>query len=162
MFNTLFANDVRQTMESFRRSVDRLFDEVYSSPARQTGSGETKRSEWTFSPVLETAWNDQHLLIRAILPGVKQEDVRVNVQGNQLVLEGERRQPAEFEKNGWPQLSYGKFYTAVTLPNGLDLEKVACHLHEGVLDIRLPIAEAMKPRQIQIQAEGSSQRTISA
>jgi HSP20 family protein len=160
MFNTLFANDVRQTMESFRRSVDRLFDEVYSSPARQTGSTEARRAEWTFSPVLETAWNDTNLLIRAILPGVKQEDVHVNVQGNQLVLEGERKQPEEFGKNGWPQLSYGKFYTAVTLPSGLDLEKIACQLHDGVLDIRLPIAEAMKPRQIRIQTEGSSQKAL--
>jgi HSP20 family protein len=162
MFNTLFANDVRQTMESFRRSVDRLFDEVYNSPARTTGSSESRRDEWTFSPVLETAWNDHNLLIRAIVPGVKQEDVKVNVQGNQLVLQGERRQPEEFTKNGYPQLSYGKFYAAVTLPNGLDLDKIACQLHDGVLDIRLPIAESMKPRQIQIQTEGAGQKAISA
>jgi HSP20 family protein len=151
MFNTMLSNDIRQTLDHFRRSVDRLFEDA-NAPARSTG--ETARPEWTFSPAVETAWTDHELLLRAIVPGVAEKDLRVSVQGSQLLLEGERRQPENFGRNGWTHLTYGKFQTAVTLPNGLDLEKVNCRLHDGVLDIRVPIAESMKPRQIQIETGG--------
>ena len=65
-------------------------------------------------------------------------------------LEGERKTPEGFDKNTFPQLSYGKFYTSVSLPAGLDLDKLNCRLHDGVLDIQVPVAEQMKPRQVQI------------
>jgi HSP20 family protein len=159
MFNTMFNTDVRRTLDDFRRSVDQLFDNLGSAPAR---SGEQQgRSEWTFSPVLESAWTDHALHVRAIVPGVADKDLSVNVQGNQLILEGERRRPEQFGNNAWTQLAYGKFYTAVTLPNGLNLEKVACRLHEGVLDIEIPVAEAMRPRQIQIET-GEGRKAINA
>ena len=158
MFNTMLSNDVRHTLDHFRRSVDRLFDDVYS-PAR---SGEGQSASWAFSPLLETAWTENELLLRAIVPGVVEKDINVHVQGNQLVVEGERRQPEQFQKNAWTQLSYGKFQTIVSLPNNLNLEKVVCQLRDGILDIRIPIAEAMKPRQIQINAGGDHQKSISA
>ena len=159
MLNTMFSNDIRQPLDNFRRSVDRLFDDVYSSPARSTG--ETGRQEWTFSPVLESAWTNNSLHLRVILPGVSEKDVRVNVQGNQLTIEGERRRPEYFDNNAWTQLSYGNFSTAVTLPNGLNFETVKCRLHDGVLDVEIPVAESMKPRQIQIET-GDSRKAISA
>ncbi len=70
------------------------------------------------------------LRLRAILPGVSQNDLKVSVRNNQLILEGEG-----FDKNMFPPLSYGKFYTSVSLPAGLDLDKLNCRLHDGVLDI---------------------------
>lgn len=160
MFPTMFSSDVRQTLDHFRRSVDRLFDEVYSAPAR-SGGEQQNRSEWTFSPVIETAWTDQALFLRAILPGVPEQDVHVNVQGNQLTIEGERRRPDEYGKNAWTQLSYGRFATSVTLPSGLDLDGVKCRLHDGVLDVAIPVAETMKPRQIRIET-GEDRKAIGA
>ena len=76
------------------------------------------------------------------------------MQNNQLVIEGERKVPEGFTKNAYTQLAYGKFYTAVTLPTGLDVDHVRCELRNGILDIQIPIAEASKPRQIQIQTGG--------
>ena len=85
----------------------------------------------------------------------------------QLVISGERKAPEDFLKNGHTQLVYGKFYTSVTLPGGLEVDKVNCQLQDGVLDISIPVAEAMKPRQIPIQTAGQQktidqQKTISA
>jgi HSP20 family protein len=147
MFSTMLSSDVRQTLDQFRRSVDRLFDEAYTGT--QNGS---QNQDWSFSPVIESAWTDSEVHLRAILPAVAEKDINVNVQGNQLVIQGERRKPEHFEKNSWTQLSYGRFQTAVSLPNGLNLDQVKCRLHDGVLDIRIPVAETMKPRQIQIQS----------
>ena len=99
--------------------------------------------------------------LRAILPGVTEKDVNVSIQNNQLVIEGERKAPEGFEKNTFTQLAYGAFYAALTLPTGLDVDHVRCHLHNGVLDIQVPILEASKPKQIQIQT-GELRRAISA
>ena len=117
--------------------------------------------QWSFSPMIETAWGDSALNLRAILPGVAQHDLKVSVQNNQLILEGERRTPESYKHNAQTQLSYGKFYAALSLPNGLNVDKLTCRLQDGVLDIQIPVSEQMKPRQIQIQS-GESRKSITA
>lgn len=162
MLNTLLPNDVRQTFDQFRRSVDQMFDNFYGYQTQQPASTNAGSAQgWTFSPVIESGWNDDFLSLRAILPGVSDKDIQVNVQNNQLVIEGERRMPEGFEKSAWTQLAYGKFYAAVTLPAGLDVDHVHCRLHNGMLDIQVPILETSKPRQIQIKT-GPEQRAIAA
>jgi HSP20 family protein len=167
MLNTVLSNDIRQTLEHFRRSVDDMFDKFSGYPAEWATGTPAEGTEWTFSPVLETAWDDNMLHLRAILPVVRQNDVNVSLQGNQLVISGERKAPEGLANNGYTQLVYGKFYTAVTLPNGLETDKVNCQLQDGVLDISIPVAESMKPRQIQIHSVGQQKaveqhKTISA
>ena len=92
---------------------------------------------------------------------MSQNELKVSVQNNQIVVEGERKAPENFGKHHYTQLAYGRFYSAVTLPSGLDLDKLQCRLHDGVLDIQIPISEQMKPRQIQIQT-GESRKSITA
>lgn len=158
MLNTMFTNDIRQTLDHFRRSVDQLFDNVYGHEGQRPALGENR--EWTFSPVLESAWTDNHLHLRAIVPGVSQRDVKVSLNNNQLIIEGERKMPENWNREAWTQLAYGKFYTAVTLPTGLDVEKLNCRLNDGVLDIQVPVSEARKPRQIQVNVGGEGQKAI--
>jgi HSP20 family protein len=161
MLNTLFTNDVRQTLDQFRRSVDQMFDNFYgyqASPTAATASGERT---WTFSPVVESGWNDNYLNLRAILPGVWEKDLQVSVQNNQLVIEGERKAPEGFDKNAFTQMAYGKFYVALTLPTGLDVDHVNCRLQNGILDIQVPIIEASKPKQIKIQT-GEERKALHA
>src|ERR1044072_1963736 len=97
MLSTLFTNDVRQTLDQFRRSVDQMFENFYGQ-ATPTGSASTGERSWTFSPVVESGWNDHYLNLRAILPGVPENDVRVSVQINQLIIEGERKATERGEK----------------------------------------------------------------
>jgi HSP20 family protein len=157
--NTMLGSDIRQTLEHFRRSVDQVFDNFYGSTTERSAPAQNR--DWTFSPVLESAWNDNHLLLRAVLPGVTQNDVKVTLNNNQLVIEGERKMPDGWSRDTWTQLVYGKFYAAVTLPTGLDVDKLNCRLHDGVLDIDIPVAEGRRPRQIRIQT-GEQQKAISA
>ena len=112
MLSTLFTNDVRQTLDQFRRSVDQVFDNFYGQTPSATVNATGERA-WTFTPVVESGWNDQFLNLRAILPGVAEKDLTVSVQNNQLVIEGERKAPEGFDKNAFTQLAYGKFYTAL-------------------------------------------------
>ena len=159
MLSTLFANDVRQTLDQFRRSVDDMFDNVYGqAPAGGNAAG---ARSWAFTPVVESAWNDEFLTLRAILPGVSENDVHATVENNQLIIEGERKVPEGFDKNAFTQLAYGKFYSALMLPTGLDVEHVTCRLSNGVLEIQVPILESSKPKSIQIQT-GEERKSINA
>ena len=163
MISSVFTGDVRQTLDQFRRSVDQMFQNFYGLPS-ETGRTETmgQGSEWKFSPAVESAWSDTALTLRVILPGVKQNDLRVSVQNNQLTIEGERKAPEAFQKNAYTQLAYGRFYAAMTLPAGLDYNKLSCRLHDGILEIQLPVSEQMKPKQIQIQTGDHERKSISA
>ena len=162
--NNAIANDFRQTLDHFRRTVDQMFGSVYGEQNAAPREG-TREAERVFSPAIESAWTDHVLYLRAIVPGVSQNDLKVSLNSNQLILEGERRRPEGWESNSWTQLAYGKFQTSVTLPNGLDYDKLNCRLHDGVLDISIPVSEARRPRQIQVQVgsgEDDGQKTISA
>jgi HSP20 family protein len=161
MTNTFLAGDARQTLDYFRRSVDQLFDNFYGGSADTGRAMQSNGGQWAFSPVIETAWGDASLHVRAIVPGVAQQDLKVSVQNNQLVLEGERRAPETYKNNAHTQLAYGKFYTAITLPSGLNVDKLNARLQDGVLDVQIPVSEQMKPRQIQIQS-GENRKGISA
>jgi HSP20 family protein len=157
MLSTLSTNDVRQTLDEFRRSVDQMFDNFYQTTATASIGDRT----WRFSPMVESGWSESHLNLRAILPGVSEKDVRVTVQNNQLVIEGERKTPEGFDKNAFTQLAYGRFYAALNLPVGLDLDQVNCRLHNGILEIQVPILESNKPKQIPINT-GGGQKAIGA
>jgi len=163
MTSSVVTGDIRQTLDHFRRSVDQLFENFYGFPAESARGGAmaTGSQQWTFSPAVETAWGDTTLNMRVIVPGVPQQDVKVSVQNNQLVIEGERKPPEGFKQNAHTQLAYSKFYTAVTLPNGLDLDKLSARMRDGVLDIQIPVSEQMKPRQVQIQS-GEGRKSIGA
>jgi HSP20 family protein len=164
MISSVLTGDVRQTLEQFQRSVDQMFQNFYGLPSetgRSTPIG--TGSEWRFSPAVESAWTDTSLTLRVILPGVTQNDVKVSVQNNQLIIEGERKAPDAFQKNTHTQLAYGRFYTAVTLPAGLDLNKLNCHLRDGILEVQIPVSEQIKPKQIQIlTGEPQQRKSISA
>jgi HSP20 family protein len=161
MLNTILATDVRQTLDRFRSSVDEMFDSFYGYRGQPSADADSRDRVSIFSPLIESGWSENSLNLRAILPGVSESDVRVSVQNNQLIIEGDRKLPEGFEQRAYRQLAYGQFYTAVTLPSGLDGEHIECNLHHGVLDIRVPVAEASKPRQIHIQT-ANQQKSVPA
>lgn len=161
MTSGMLTGDVRQTLDQFRRTVDQMFETIYGYPSESGRTTGTQGSQYRFSPAVESAWSDNSLHLRAILPGVTQNDVKVSVQNNQLVLEGERKLPEGFDKNAFTQIAYGRFYSAISLPTGLDLNKLTCRLHDGILDVQIPVAEQMKPRQIPIQS-GEQRKGITA
>jgi HSP20 family protein len=157
MFDTILARDIRQTLDEFRRSVDQLF----SSFDAGRSAGTSNNTSFTLTPVVESFWTGHKVLLRAVIPGVTDKDVSLSVQNGRIVVEGERKAPEGWGENARTLMTYGKFHTAIPLPNGLDLDKVSCRLHNGVLDIEVPVAEQMKPRQIPINS-ADSQRTIAA
>src|SRR5581483_8917621 len=119
MFNTLFDRSVARMLESFRRSVDQLLDDFYG-PAH-VGT-EARGIEYAFSPMIESGRSADSLFLRAILPGVSDNDVKVSVRNKELLIEGERKAPAEWNGVANLQMRYGKFYWSLPLPDGVDLD----------------------------------------
>ncbi len=92
-------------------------------------------------------------VVRAEIPGVRPEDISVTVEGHQLTITGERR-PPQADRRGYHrrERAWGKFSRSVRLPEDLDLGKVEAQYRNGMLTLRLAVAEAAKPRQISIHA----------
>ncbi len=138
----------------------RSLDELFSGPFATTTPG---NQEVSFVPSFEAGWTDEKLNLRVILPGVSEKDVRISVQGYQLLVEGERKAPEGFSTNGgFSSLPYGKFFRAIDLPSRLDLDKVNCRLRDGVLDIEIPVKAEMKPRVIPIDTGYEERKALAA
>ncbi len=157
----MFARTIFDELNDIRRTFDRAFDQY----ASHRGASAGERPEYAFVPAVETGWTEDNLNLRVVLPGVAQNDLKMTVQGHTLTIQGERRPPEKFGKEGmvYNQIAYGKFERSLELPDGLDVEHLQAHLHDGVLDIRVPIAQAVKPREVKIAVGSSPEaKTIAA
>jgi HSP20 family protein len=116
--------------------------------------GEPELAVW--APEIEVFDREGEFVVRADLPGLKKEDVRVEVTENALILEGERRKEHEERREGFyrSERSYGRFSRAVPLPEGVDTEKVEAEFKDGVLEVRLPAPkrQSQQRRQIEIRS----------
>jgi HSP20 family protein len=114
--------------------------------------GEMERAMWT--PQIETFEREGQLVVRADLPGLTKDDVRVEVTENALTIQGERRQEREEERGGYyrSECSYGKFYRSIPLPEGVNAEQAKASFRDGVLEITVPAPQlAQQRRQIEIK-----------
>ena len=127
------------------REMDRLFASNGTGTGRSISAG-------TY-PALNVWEGADHLYAEAELPGFCGDDLEVYVTGNQLTIQGERRQP-EKEGGTWhrQERGYGKFSRMVELPGELDGNNVSAEFKNGVLMITLPKSEAVKPRRIDVKA----------
>ena len=157
MLTRNFLTDVND----LRRSFDQIFDSVWNAPPARSAR---PKAEWAFLPPVESGWTDDYLNLRLVVPGVTEKDLQVTVQGNQLYVQGERKAPENFGKEGYvcTTIPYGRFEQVLDLPAGLDVDKLQAHLHDGLLDLRIPLASAMKPKQISISTQGGESKKLVA
>ena len=121
-----------------------------ATPTAPVGLG---RAAWT--PQVEVFRRGDELVVRADLPGMRKEDVKVDVQPNQLVLQGQRTWENEEEREGVlrSERRYGSFYRAIPLPEGVRAEEAHASYRDGVLEITMPAPEN-QPRGRRLQIEG--------
>jgi len=140
---------------TLRSAMDRLFEESFVRRPFGTGF-----DGMTSLPLDATSTKDA-LLVEAALPGIKPEDVDITVENGTLTIRGtyrEERREGEGE-NLLSEIRRGSVYRTVTLPSGLEVDKATATFEHGVLKLRIPKAEAIKPRQIRISptVEGSAE-----
>lgn len=154
---------LRQMTSELDTVFDRPFDIAFRRPSllpRTAPAGE----RW--APQIDVFERDNRLVTKVDLPGLKKEDVTVEVTDGHLSISGERKSETEEEKDNVYRCerSYGRFFRAVPLPDGAKLEDVKATFTDGVLEVSVPLpakAEA-KPRTVRIEEPAKSAKSAAA
>lgn len=129
--------------DQLREEMDRMFE---AAPLVRPGLMPW-RAELTFVPALEIAEKDNALVVKADLPGMKKEDVKVEVAPEGLTIMGERKEEKEEKREGYfrTERLYGSFERFVPLPDGAVLDKAVANFKDGVLEVKVPLGTVPKP-----------------
>jgi HSP20 family protein len=141
---------------SLQNEMNRLFNTVFDTPV--PGNGGTAMRRWV--PSMDLVETDDHFVLRADLPGMGEDDVKIEFEDGTLTVSGERKAEHESQNEGYYRVerAFGAFSRTLTLPKGIDAERVTAGFDRGVLEVRIPKPEERKPRRIEIG--GSAQQTI--
>ena len=139
-------------MVSLRHAMDRLFEDSFVTPLgwRTISGGDA------ITPALDVHEIDDHIVVSAALPGVKPDDVEITMVGQTLTLRGEFRAADEVQGDQYlyRERRYGTFNRTLQLPVRVEGDQAEATFTDGVLTLRIPKAEEVKPRQIRITAGG--------
>lgn len=141
---------------TLREAMNRLFDDALIDAA---GGGEGGRLSG-LAPQLDVSEGDEEYIVSVALPGVKPDDVEITVDRGTLAIRGELRADQEIkdEQYLYRERSFGKFTRSITLPDQVQADAAEANFENGILRLRLPKAEELKPRRIRIA--GAENRAI--
>ncbi|KYF62154.1 Hsp20/alpha crystallin family protein [Sorangium cellulosum] len=161
---------VRRMMED----MDRMFDDLgfggvlspyrQDHPVTEQGGGRGLSSlGGLWAPHIEVGERGGQLVVKADLPGVTKDDIRVQVQGDALIIEGERRQEQQEQREGvsYTERSYGSFVRSIPLPEGVQVDDVNATFENGVLEVCLKLPQQQRGRSIEIKSGGSAAQMAS-
>jgi HSP20 family protein len=138
---------------SLRQAMDRLFEDSYVRPRTWAGQGSESSSL-----ALDAQVNGDELVVQAALPGVRPDDVEITIENGTLTIAGESRSESRNETSQvlLQEIRRGSFVRSVTLPNGLEPDRASASFENGILTLRIPRAEQVKPRTIKITPNSTS------
>jgi HSP20 family protein len=136
-------------MMTLREAMDRLFNDAFTRPLNFNGGS------WSV-PAVDMYQTDNDVVIKAALPGIKSEEVQINVTGEVLSIKGEVRQEEEKQDKEKAyhlrEQRWGVFERSIALPTEVDADKAKADFENGILTVTLPKAERAKPKSITIKA----------
>jgi HSP20 family protein len=135
-------------MVSLRQAMDRLFEDSFVSPLTwRTHNGEST------GPALDVHQTADEIVVSAALPGLKAEDVDITITGQTLSIRGEFKADEEVERDQYlyRERRFGTFHRQLQLPVRVQGDATTAAFDDGVLTLRIPKAEEVKPRQIQVR-----------
>ena len=146
---TIFRVNTPQPLLRLREGMDKLFNEVFENRSSRTPFGTFGHHA---APALNVWEDDKNLYAEAEIPGQSLDEIELYVVGNELTVKGGRR---DSEQEGVTyhrrERGVGPFSRVLRLPVDIDADKVEATLHDGVLNITLPKAQAVLPRRIEVK-----------
>ena len=148
VMNALTKWNPFRELEEMQNRLSSLFGRT---PVRGLGEEAMTVSEWT--PLVDITEDDKEYLIKAELPEVKKEDVKVTVENGTLTITGERKFEKEEKGKKYHRIerAYGSFMRSFTLPEGAAGDKVSADFKDGVLKVHLPKSAEAKPKSIDVK-----------
>jgi|SRR5436853_1749293 len=130
----------------FQRGMNRVLADAFGARERETST----LSAWT--PAVDVYEDEGAYLIKAELPEINKDDVKVSLDKNVLTINGERRLENEEKRDNYHRVerNYGQFFRSFTLPPNVNIEAIAAEFKDGMLKLTLPKKEEAKPKQIEV------------
>lgn len=140
---------------ALQQEVNRVFASFFDPPAASSPA------RWT--PAMDLHETDDAFVLSADLPGVSPDDVTIDVVGDELSISGSRAASRSTQHDGAvrTERAFGSFQRRLTLPEGVDAERIEASFERGVLEVRIPKPERARPRRVSIQI-GDRPKTIDA
>ncbi|HEX2468894.1 MAG TPA: Hsp20/alpha crystallin family protein [Solirubrobacterales bacterium] len=142
--------DPAREVDTLQSEVNRIFDTFFG------GTNDTRARRWV--PAMDLVETSDHLVLRADLPGMEKDDVNVDIKDGVLTVSGERKTEQEQKSEGFYRVerAFGSFSRSLTLPEGIDADKVEADFDKGVLEVRIPKPKERKPHRVAIGAQSVS------
>lgn len=142
-------------MDTLQSEMNRLFDGFFG--ARANGAAGRR---WI--PAMDLVETESDFVLRADLPGMREDDVVIEVKDNVLTVSGERKAEHENRDEGYYRVerAFGGFSRSLTLPEGVDAESVTANFDAGVLEVRISKPAERKPQRIQIGVGDDSSSSV--
>jgi HSP20 family protein len=139
-----------------QREMNQLFSRFFGE-GEQVGNRWQSQSE-SYVPRIESAVRDNTLCVRVDLPGINPKEVEVTVEGNSLILRGQRKAEHEGSEEGYlhREVQYGTFIRSFTIPEGVKAEDIQAKYHNGVLELSVPLPAELLPKKVNIAIEGQA------
>jgi len=147
MSNLIRWEPAREMM-TLREAMERLFDDAFTRPLSPSGNA------WSV-PAVDMYQTDNEVIVKAALPGIKADEVQINVTGEVLTIKGETRQENDNKEKAYHirEQRWGAFERSLALPIDVVADKAKAEFENGVLTITLPKAEEVKPKTINIKTK---------
>ena len=145
MAETLTRWDPFAELGELRTRFDRMFD----------GWLDGRERAWT--PAIDVVREDGHLVVRADLPGIKPEEVKIEVEDDILTVSGEHTESKEEKDSSYVRRErrYGSFRRSMALPGGVDAKKIEAKTHDGVVEVTIPLPTEAKQEPVTITPTAS-------
>ena len=166
MTHLTYRDNVFQNLFDLRRDFDNIFNRFLTGMPGNQEHQRDNLSMAAFAPRVD-AFVDKDtkkFIAQVALPGIDPKDVSISVQGNLLRVSGERKVSNERKESDfvYNEMMYGSFERTLSLPEGVDPDKLTAEYHNGVLEIAAPIAAASLPRRIEIKGGQAKQMAARA
>jgi HSP20 family protein len=134
--------------------MERLFDDFFSPPSTPSFWRRVP-TDGNWAPAIDIIEKDDKFIVKAELPGMKEEDIDVSVTGDTLTIKGERTIESEAKEDEFYlcERSYGSFMRSMKLPSMVDAEKIAATYENGVLEVSLPKTGEAEAKKIKVDAK---------
>ncbi len=137
--------------------MERYFDEIFHQPFSLLGHPMWPRPQITdqkvISPTVDIFEEDKEIVVKAEIPGMKKNDISVDIGENSITISGEKKQEKKVDKKNYHRVecSYGSFFRSFRLPDNVITDKAKASFKNGVLEIRMPKSGKWKKKKITIE-----------